>query len=106
MSLGIARPPFRNASRFLYTFSFFLVWMGVNGLTKLDIPILPLVFLQAYSLLWNSSIFPTFPFTELAKPPSYWFNKKEYDKTSFPYFTGYINNDEVKPYLGGFSLNV
>src|SRR3990167_243058 len=106
MSLGIIKSPFRNASRWLYTFSFFLVWLAVSGLFYSGFNALYLCILQAYSLFRNSQIYPTFPYTELVKPPSYWFSKKSYDKTAYPYFTGYINNDNVPPYVGGFSLNV
>lgn len=104
ISMGLVRPLFRNPSRALYTFCFFLIWLSVNGLHHSGLNIMLLVFLQGFCLLINASIYPMFPFTEKVRKPSYWFSRINRDLTAYPYFTGYITGDEVKPYVGGFSL--
>lgn len=107
LSLGLFRPPFRNASRVLYTFCFFFVWLSVSGLFYLELnvhQVLVLIFIQCYCLLQNSSIYPMHPFTEKIRPPSWWFKDSKRGSIGYPYFTGYIFNESVLSYAGGFSL--
>ena len=107
MSLGVIRPPFRNASRFLYTFCFFLVWMAISGLNRSGLDshaLIGLFILQGYSLLRNEEAYPTHPFTEPVQPPSFWFSGRQHLPDGYPYFTGYILNESVASYKGGFSL--
>ncbi len=105
ISMGFVRPLFRNPSRALYTLCFFLVWLSVSGLYYSGFKhVMPLVILQGFCLLINASIYPMFPFTEKVRRPSYWFNREDYDKHTYPYFTGYITDEHVGRYKGGFSL--
>ena len=114
--LGFWVVPFsRIPARWSHLFSFSLVWLAVDGLTRSHITVTALwglILLQAASLLVNNKTYPMWPFTEWWKRPSQWWDVKLSLKTSigrvpnlrFPYFTGYVDETRTLGYTGGFAL--
>ena len=113
----------RISARWGHLFTFSLVWLAVDGLTRwsssLHVGAYPeklgygLLVLQALSLLANRQQATYWPFTEWWKKPSEWWPtysklyplipKSTYN-SQFPYFTGYIDEVVTPGYTGGFAL--
>lgn len=89
LTVGIIPPIQRIPARALY-----LITFSICFLIK-EVPIYLLVF-QSFLLLQNSSIYPSFPFSQWWGRPS-----KVYPKADY---TGYLTNKKTNDYLGGFSL--
>jgi len=109
--LGVIPSIGRIPARWTHLFLFALVWLAVSGMTRLNLPWMGawgLVVLQAYMLLENRRELSYWPFTEWWKKPSEFWGAKS-KRTSgyspqFPYFTGYMTEDETPGYTGGFAL--
>lgn len=107
----------RIPARWGHLFTFSLVWLAVDGLTRWSSSLhvgaqteklcYGLLVLQALSLLANKQQASYWPFTEWWKKPSeFWINdisRTKYD-SKFPYFTGYIDEVVTPGYTGGFAL--
>ena len=92
--IGLIPSVQRIPARALYMVTFCIVWMACNGMSSLlNSQVLALTLIQAYLLLRNSDIYPSFPFTQWWTKPS----EKLQD------ITGYLNGDK-KEYHGAFSL--
>lgn len=89
---GIQRIP----SRVLYVLTLCIAVLSSQNLPQSRILYTVLIFLHAFLLLKNSSIYPSFPFSQ-------WWNKpsKIYPKADY---TGYLTETKLHDYRGGFCL--
>lgn len=105
----------RIPARFTHLFTFSLVWIATDGLTRLHLAenwLWTILVLQAWDLLQNSTVQPLWPFTEWwRKPSAYWGARPKLSveaeskyNPDFPYFTGYITETPTPGYTGGFAL--
>lgn len=101
--LGIIPCIQRIPGRAIYLLSFCIAWMATNGLSHLALPIIPIVFLQAYLLLQNSSIYPSTPFSQWWDRPSKLYSRP-YHQDAWPFFTGYLWGGKTSGYKGAFRL--
>lgn len=62
----------------------------------------PLILLQSFLLLKNSSIYPSFPFSQWWDKPSKLY--KNHNRGSYPHSTGYLFNERISEYKGAFRL--
>lgn len=95
--VGALKPWQRIPARALYIVTLAITVLSVDGLNKLGLPSQPLwllVLMQAVMLLFNSDIYPCFPFTQWWTRPS----EKDYD------YTGYSKGVSLHEYRGAFSL--
>lgn len=102
-ALGLIPSIQRIPARWLSLFSLSLIWMAINGLSHLSIPIWPLIIFQSWQLLINADIYPHFPFCQWWQKPSKFFRAHVCSK-EWPYFTGYMFNHYHMWYKGGFCL--
>lgn len=65
--------------------------------------VLILCLIQAYLLLRNASIYPSFPFSQWWRKPSELYQKFAYNGT-WPNVTGYLKNFPISTYQGAFRL--
>lgn len=88
----------RIPCRAIYLLTFLLAAMSKTNLIPNYI-----VLLQMYFLLRNSSIYPSFPFSQWWKRPSELYHKAKLDGT-WPNVTGYLSNIRISSYKGAFRM--
>lgn len=98
VSIGYVRPFQRIPSRALYLLTF-----CIASLVHQENLSIYLIVLQGYMLLRNSSVYPSFPFSQWWKRPSELY-VGDRDVCKWPFQSGYLFNDKVPQYVGGFSL--
>lgn len=91
IACGFLPPVQRIPSRALYLLTFSLVFLSISQQIQIG-----LVLLQAYLLLRNASIYPSFPFSQWWDKPS-----KAYPDSDY---TGYLLGIKKNDYRGAFSL--
>ena len=104
--LGIIPPVQRIPMRAIYLLSILLTILACRNIYILDlkgVPITTVILLQAYLLLRNSNIYPSFPFSQWWKKPSELYAKFAYNGT-WPNVTGYLRNVPISTYQGAFRL--
>ena len=97
VSVSLIKPWQRIPARALYIVTLSLSVLATDGLQKLSLTsdiLLIILLLQSFLLLFNSDIYPCFPFTQWWTKPS----QKLYD------VTGYITGRPNHPYQGAFRL--
>lgn len=119
LSIGLLPPLFRIPARYLHLLTFSLAWSAASGLNNLKLStyqLLSILILQSFDLLRNRELLEAFPFREMWKKPSEFFQTKltkfleenagsyRVSGLPFPLFTGYINNLQTLGYNGGFQL--
>lgn len=62
-----------------------------------------MIVLQAYLLMRNAHIYPSFPFSQWWKEPSKLYGESPYDG-SWPNVTGYLTNEKISDYKGQFRM--
>ena len=95
--IGIVPPVQRIPSRALYLLTLSFVFLTRNQLS------IPLVMLQAWLLLRNASIYPSFPFSQWYDKPSRLYARYK-DKSKWPHFSGYLEGVRHADYQGAFRL--
>ena len=95
----------RVPARFVYlvTISLVMTSLGALGAPRMHYLVLPLLLTQLFLLWPNRAQYPSFPFSQWWRKPSFWFTK--YVKSAeWPYFTGYMWGKRHSTYRGGFRL--
>jgi len=98
IAVGIAPQVQRIPTRSLY-----LVTLAFSFVASKNHPNIALLLFQSFLLLWNSRIYPSFPFSQLWKKPSELYSDYK-DKESWPLFSGYLFNKKHTDYKGAFAL--
>ena len=96
----------RIPARALYLLTFLLTFLASQNIGNLglsNVLLAILTFIQSFLLLRNSSIYPSFPFSQWWDRPSKLYSRP-YDKDTWPFFTGYLWNNQTSGYKGAFSL--
>ena len=88
----------RIPARALYLLTFSLVYLSNNNYAS---PVL--ILLQVLLLLRNSSIYPSFPFSQWWDKPSKLYSSHPYNGV-WPNCTGYLNEQRISSYKGAFAL--
>lgn len=86
----------RIPSRALYLLTLCVCFLGYPNPMDSPQTCLSILILQAYLLLRNASIYPSFPFSQWWSNPSQLYPKGDY--------TGYLENKSINVYRGGFCL--
>lgn len=97
IALGIAPCVQRIPSRALY-----LLTLSICGAMKVP-ESLPILLLQAFLLLKNASIYPSFPFNQWWDRPSKLYKKRP-KSYNWPFVTGYREGVKISDYEGAFRL--
>lgn len=97
--LGIFPSLQRIGARSLYSLSFLIAIITVQEPLGLHFLIL-----HGFLLLYNSSIYPSFPFSQWWDQPSRLYLKKQ-KADGWPFNTGYLLNRKVSVYAGSFRLS-
>jgi len=104
LAIGILPSIQRIPARALY-----LLTLSISILSSASIELLYtvalkyLTFLQCFLLLRNSSLYPSFPFSQWWDKPSRLYTKKP-KMNNWPYITGYLEGRSVSEYRGAFAL--
>lgn len=101
--LGILFSIQRIPSRAIYLLSFSIAFLASLNLPEASYLYKSLILFQAFLLLRNSSIYPSFPFSQWWKRPSEMFKTAPLINC-WPYFTGYIQGKQIDTYRGSFRL--
>ena len=97
--LGILDSVQRIPARSLYLLTLSVCFLAQD--TNLGILLL---ILQAFLLLQNSSIYPSFPFSQWWDKPSRLYSKKP-KSYNWPFITGYREGIKISHYVGAFKLS-
>lgn len=100
ISIGCLSSIQRIPARVLYLLTISIAFLASSCKEPFDMTFLVL---QGLVLLSNSSIYPSFPFSQWWDRPSRLY-ASESDYHGYPHFSGYLNGIKVKDYVGGFSL--
>lgn len=104
VSLGIVPSIQRIPSRALYLVTLAIATLASHS-PLLSTPLYSgLLILQCFLLLQNSSIYPSFPFSQWWDLPSRLYTKKP-KMNNWPYVTGYLEGKSRSEYLGAFRLS-
>ena len=103
IALGILPAIQRIPARALYLASVAIAYLAVQGLSAVPSLATSLLVLQCFLLLKNSSIYPSFPFSQWYDRPSVLYAKYK-DKAKWPHFSGYLDEEHHADYQGDFRL--
>jgi len=99
----------RIPARFVYLVSFSIVMASLNALNLHSLPprthylLFYVLCLQCFLLWPNREQYPSFPFSQWWRKPSFWFTHPK-KSGEWPYFSGYMLGERCSIYRGGFRL--
>lgn len=82
---------------------FYVLTFSITMLATQSPIALWIIILQAYLLLRNAHIYPSFPFSQWWNSPERLYHSKPYDG-SWPNCTGYLRNEKISTYKGQFRM--